>query len=243
MREALRLGGKRRAIALREDSALRRIDPRVKLALTLSLALTVMLPVERLAVFCVLFWAWLYAMKLVEAAARQLRRVIPLLVILFALDWIFIGLDLAVLITLRIALLVAGSVLLFATTTPEELRLALGALGMPYRLAFAISVAFQALPLVRSEWRAIWEAQAARGALPQRHGWRSLPARLADYVALLVPAVVLTAKRAWAMTEAAHARGFDSPQRTPYHVLRLTWWDGALLGGTLIVLSLLLYWR
>jgi energy-coupling factor transporter transmembrane protein EcfT len=64
-----------------------------------------------------------------------------------------------------------------------------------------------------------------------------------DLVALAVPAVVLTTKRAWAMTEAAYARGFDSPRRRPYRSLAMGWLDWALLAGAAIVVLLLLLWR
>ena len=63
----IRLGPARgaRAIVLREDSPLRRVDPRVKLALSLGASLAVMLPLERLIAFMALYalfllWARLW---------------------------------------------------------------------------------------------------------------------------------------------------------------------------------------
>ena len=60
-----------------------------------------------------------------------------------------------------------------------------------------------------------------------------------DLVALAVPAVVLTTKRAWAMTEAAYARGFDSPHRRPYRQLAMGWLDWLLLAGAVAVAAIL----
>jgi energy-coupling factor transporter transmembrane protein EcfT len=93
------------------------------------------------------------------------------------------------------------------------------------------------------EWRAILEAQQARGAWAPTTGWRNLGGRVRDMVALAVPAITLTTKRAWALTEAAYARGFDSPHRWPYR--RLAWrpFDGWLLAGSAIVMVALLIWR
>ena len=106
-----------------------------------------------------------------------------------------------------------------------------------------MSLAFQSVGLLDDEWRSIREAQQARGAWTPPAGWRDLLDRLRDLVALAVPAVVLTTKRAWAMTEAAYARGFDSPKRRSFRTLVLGWLDWLLLAGTLAVAAFLILWR
>jgi len=45
------------------------------------------------------------------------------------------------------------------------------------------------------------------------------------------------------MTEAAYARGFDSPRRRPYRKLAMGWLDGALLAGAVLVMVTLILWR
>ena len=55
-------------------------------------------------------------------------------------------------------------------------------------------------------------------------------------MALGVPAIVLTVKRAWTFTEAAYARGFDSPHRKPYQQLIMRPADWVLSFGALIVI-------
>ena len=146
-------------------------------------------------------------------AAHQVRRLAWLLLILVILDWAFIGFQFAMLISLRLIVMVSASTLLVGTTTPEEFRQALLRMSMPYRLAFVLGLAFQAVPLMSDEWRHIKEAQQARGALRVASSFRDLPMQLRDTVALAVPAVVLTTQRAWALNEAVHARGFESPRR------------------------------
>jgi len=241
----IRLGtaGKTRNLMLREDSPLRRVDPRTKLALSLCASLAVMLSLEKLAVFMALYALLLLWARLLPEAARQVWRLKWVLLVLFVVDWIFVSLDLAVIITLRLILLAGAFALFFATTTPAELRLALEWLRVPYRYAFSLSLAFQSVGLLDDEWRSIREAQQARGAWTPPAGWRDLLDRLRDLVALAVPAVVLTTKRAWAMTEAAYARGFDSPHRRPYRQLVLGWLDWLLLAGTLAVAAILVFWR
>jgi len=241
----IRLGtaGKTRNLALVEDSPLRRADPRTKLALSLCASLAVMLSLEKLAIFMGLYVLLLLWAKLLPEAARQVWRLKWVLLMLFVVDWIFVSLNLAVIITLRLILLAGAFSLFFGTTTPSELRLALEWLRIPYRYAFSISLAFQSVGLLDDEWRAIREAQRARGAWSQPTGWRDVAARVRDLVALAVPAVVLTTKHAWAMTEAAYARGFDSPHRQPFRRLAAGRLDWLLLAATLAVAITLILWR
>jgi energy-coupling factor transporter transmembrane protein EcfT len=56
-----------------------------------------------------------------------------------------------------------------------------------------------------------------------------------------VPAIVLTTRRAWAITEAACARGFDSPHRRPYRRLAMGWLDWGLVAGIAATIALLVF--
>jgi energy-coupling factor transport system permease protein len=242
----IRLGtaGRTRTMALVETSPLRQADPRTKLALALCASLAVMLSLEKLAVFMFIYAILLLWAKLLPEAARQVWRLKWVLLVLFVVDWVFVSLDLAAIITLRLILLAGAFALFFSTTTPGELRLALEWLRVPYRYAFSISLAFQSVGLLDDEWRTILEAQRARGAwTPPQSNWKEFVKRIGDLVALAVPAIVLTTKRAWAMNEAAYARGFDSPHRRPYHQLAMSRLDWVLLAGALVVMVALLLWR
>jgi len=241
----IRLGpaGRARSLALVEHSPLRRADPRTKLALSLCASLAVMLPLAKLAVFMGLYVGLLLWARLLPEAARQVWRLKWVLLVLFVVDWWLVSLDLALIITLRLILLSGAFALFFATTTPGELRLALEWMRLPYRYAFSLSLAFQSVGLLDDEWRAIREAQMARGAWAPPSGWRNLVERVRDMVALAVPAVVLTTKHAWAMTEAAYARGFDSPHRRPYRQLAMIGLDWLLLAGAALATAGVVLWR
>ena len=56
-----------------------------------------------------------------------------------------------------------------------------------------------------------------------------------------MPAIVLTTRRAWAITEAASARGFDSPHRRPYRRLVMRWTDWGLVAGITATVALLVF--
>ena len=242
----IRLGtaGRTRALALIEASPLRAADPRTKLALSLCASLAVMLPLARLALFMAVYSVLLLWARLLSEAARQVWRLKWVLLPLFLIDWLVVGLDLAAIVTLRLILLAGAFALFVGTTTPGELRLALEWMRVPYRYAFSLSLAFQSVGLLEDTWRDVREAQRARGAwVDRRWGWRDVAGRVRDLVALTVPIIVLTARRAWAVTEAAYARGFDSPCRRPFRRLAMGRMDWLLLVGTLAISAGLLFWR
>lgn len=231
-------------------SPLRAADPRVRLVLSMGTSLAVMLPLERLLLLLAFYAGLLFWGRLAQPVGQQIWRLKWALLFLFAVDWLVVDLNLAIMVTLRVILLANAFVFLVYTTTPGELRLVLEWLRLPTRYAFSLSLAFQSLNLLAGEWRAIREAQQARGAWrpprwggpPQWAGIRGLPAQVREQVALTVPAIVLTTKRAWAMTEAAHARGFDAPHRRSYYQLAMGWWDWLLLLVVTAVLTLFLFW-
>ena len=242
MNRSGKLGRRPRSYPLR-NSPLRTVDPRVKLAIGLCVSLAVMLPVERLVAFIVIFFVFLCWARLLDAIVGQIWRLKWVIVALLLVDWWVVGLDLAITVTLRLILLAEAFTLYFATTTSAELRMALEWMGIPYRYAFSLSLAIQSVGMLDDEWRAIKEAQRSRGAWLSPSGWRRALEQIRDLVSLTVPAVVVTARRAWAVTEAAYARGFNSPHRRSYHQLTMRGLDWLLFAGTVVIGGLLLFWR
>ncbi|MCL4269317.1 MAG: energy-coupling factor transporter transmembrane protein EcfT [Anaerolineales bacterium] len=234
--------GRSRQLALVEDSPLRHADPRTKLFLSLAVSLVVMTSIERLLIFLAVYVLFLLWARLMIPTLEHIWRLKWVLILLFLFDWWMINLDHAILICLRLILLTGVFALFFSTTNTRELGLALEKLRVPYRYAFSLSLAFQSLGLLDDEWRAIREAQSSRGALPNVSSFWKFITNVGDLISLTVPAIVLTTKRAWAITEASYARGFDSPHRVSYHSLSFTRLDFLLMTGTIILL-ILLFWR
>jgi energy-coupling factor transport system permease protein len=240
----MRLGTPRFAQAIVADSPLRQADPRTKLALCLVASMAVMLPVERLIAFVAFFVLLVLWARLLPQAAQQIWRVKWLLIFLFLVDWWVVSLELAIVVSLRLALMAAVFVLFVGTTTPRELCLALERMRVPYRYAFGLSLAFQSVGLLETEWFAIQEAQRARGAVSlELTSWKRNVRQVHDLVALVVPAIVLTTRRAWEITEAAYARGFDAPHRVAYRQLEMRLLDWLLLSGTAIISLALMAWK
>lgn len=240
----MRIGqtGRARQLVLVEESPLRRADPRTKLCMSVAISLVVMMSMDRLLIFLGVYVIFLVWARLLNPAIQQLWRLKWILLFLFLLDWWLISLEHAALICTRLVLITGIFALFFSTTNTRELGLALETLRVPYRYAFSLSLAFQSLGLLDDEWRAIREAQSSRGADPEVSSFWRFVSRVGDLVSLTVPAIVLTTKRAWAITEASYARGFDSPHRTSYHTLVFSRLDVVLMLGTLLLIALL-YWR
>ncbi len=235
--------GKTRSIQLNEASPLRHLDPRSKLFVSIALSLAVMLPLDKLIIFigvCIIFIAWA---RLLPAMLRQTWQLRWILFFLFVIDWWLVSLELATVITLRLVLLSGVFALFFSTTSTNELSMALESLRIPYRYAFSINLAFQSIGLLQEEWQAIREAQQSRGILVKFDGIRQLIKQVNDLIALTVPAIVLTTRRAWAITEAAYSRGFDSPQRISYYQLHMKWLDWLFIGLILAVMLTFIFWR
>ncbi len=235
--------GRTRTIQLNQASPLRRLDPRTKLWMCLTISLTVMLPLERLVLFLcgyLLFVTWA---RLLPEMARQVWRLKWILIVIFFVDWWLVSLQLGIIITLRLILLSGVFALFFSTTATTELGLALESLGIPYRYAFSINLAFQSIGLLQEEWHAIREAQQSRGVLVKFEGLRQLLKQLNDLIALTVPAIVLTTRRAWAITEAAYTRGFDSPARQAYHQLKMKAVDWFVILFFITLIGIFLFWR
>jgi biotin transport system permease protein len=231
---------------LSESSFLRRADARTKLLLSLVASAAVTLPLPQLGALAACFSALAFAAGIGTQALMQLRRMRLFLVVLFAVDWLFVGFDFAVLISLRLALLATAFTLLVATTAPDELRVALERLGVPRRLAFTFTTAFGSLAVFQQEWGEILEAQRARGIVPPRlqlRRWRDWPDIVAQLTWLIVPAFVLATQRAWSITEAATLRGFESPQRCADPVAGFALLDLLLSAGAVAVFAGLLACR
>jgi energy-coupling factor transporter transmembrane protein EcfT len=229
--------------SLVEGSFLRALDPRVKLAMSFCASLIALLPLEKLIIASIGYFIFIAWAHLLPIASRHIWRIRWLLIVLFIFDWLFFGPALALAVTVRLVLLVGTFALLVSTTTPSEFQNALAGLRIPYRYAFSLGIAFESLAYLEGAWDGIREAQFARGIKPLQDTSKRLIDRIRGLVALTGPAFVLATKRAWAVTEAAHSRGFDSPNRRTYKPLKLKPIDWFLLIGTGTLAMLLLIWR
>lgn len=102
---------------------------------------------------------------------------------------------------------VLPSVLLFvATTRPPEFASSLARIGVPYRIAYAVSLALRYIPDVQREFRTISQAQQARGLDTSRTA--GLTTRVRNLASVLMPLLLGTFDRIESVSAAMELRGF-----------------------------------
>ncbi len=136
---------------------------------------------------------------------------------------------------------VLPSVLLFvATTRPPEFASSLARLGVPARIAYAVSLALRYIPDVQREFRTISQAQQARGIDTSRNV--PLRTRIRNLGAVLVPLLLGTFDRIDAVSAAMELRGFGrAPGRTWFVRTPLRGRDVAVMIGA-VVLAVVPVW-
>ncbi|MCS6711430.1 energy-coupling factor transporter transmembrane protein EcfT [Brachybacterium sp. EF45031] len=111
------------------------------------------------------------------------------------------------------------SVLLFiATTRPPEFASSLHRLGVPYRIAYAVSLALRYIPEVQQEFLIISRAQQARGRDLSRAA--PLRERIRNAVGVLVPLLLGTFERIETVATAMELRGFGSGRGRTWYARR-----------------------
>jgi energy-coupling factor transport system permease protein len=243
-------------------SWLHRLDPRVKLWLTLEglvgafllrgwwmqgLLLIGLLSVLRSASISWQTMSWLW---------RQMRWLVVLILLLQPFFspggevWIALGplrltadgLRRALLLALRaltMTYIVGG--LLF-TTEQRMLVRALVRLGVPYTWGLTISLTLRFLPALSDLFAKVREAQAARGWIAEGNFFR----RARDYLPVLVAVIIGTLRMGDHLTLALAARGLGSAplqERTVWRDLEMRpadWW--VLAGSAVGFLLLLVLW-
>jgi energy-coupling factor transport system permease protein len=106
---------------------------------------------------------------------------------------------------LRLALLLSASILFLSTTTIEEFTTSLTSVRVPYRVAFAMSLAFRLVPLFMDSALTVVQAQSLRG---YDFNQGNLFQRLKRYVPAIIPVFMGALRRANNMAMALEARGF-----------------------------------
>jgi energy-coupling factor transport system permease protein len=229
---------------------MRRLDPRVKLALLLAGFLAVLLPqrpeIVGLATLLVLIqvtlaraWGelwrlrWLFlALALFSVAVWSVAARGP-----SPLFWRVSRESLAFgwATFLKLGTMMAAGLILLATTPVEELFRGLVQLRLPYAGAFAFALALRWVPEVFITVQRVKEAQAARGLAWEEGGPLT---RLRRHLPLLVPVFLLTLRRSQTMAWALEARGFQMrPRRTYLLEIRMHPRDWLALGLAAAVLA------
>ncbi len=127
------------------------------------------------------------------------------------------GMAYALLVSTQLVALLLVGVLFLSVTKIEEFAYALHRVGLPYKLAFTITLTFRLVPVFLDSANSVVQAQRCRGFDFEQGG---LLHRMRLYVPILVPVFIGALRRADGMAVALEARGFQHPGRrtssTPY---------------------------
>ncbi len=246
------------------DSPVHRLDPRVKLLLTLALIVAVFM-VHTAAGYLLILGYVCLAARLAKVPFRLLLKGLKpirlILVFTFLLNLFFTAgesvllsfwviritreaLLQAVFYTLRLIFLVLGTSLLTLTTSPVALSDGIELLLSPLRklrfpaheLAMMMTIALRFIPTLLDETDKIMKAQTARGADFESG---RLISRARAMVPLLVPLFVSAFRRAGDLAMAMESRCYHGGEgRTRFRVLKLTRADALACAVTALLIGL-----
>ena len=247
------------------DSFVHRLDPRMKIILTILMIVAVFMVHSLVGYAIVLGFVYLTArmanvpFKLLIKGLKPLRLILILTFVLnlffnsgetVLFHWSFItltaeGLSTAVHYTLRLGFLVLGTSLLTLTTSPVTLADGIELLLSPFKrfhfpaheLAMMMTIALRFIPTLLEEADKIMKAQMARGADFESG---NLMARAKAMIPLLVPLFVSAFRRAGDLAMAMEARCYHGGEnRTRLRVLRITRNDWIALAAVCVLMGLI----
>ena len=119
-------------------------------------------------------------------------------------------------ISLKYAVLMPITVIFIFTTHPSEFASSLNKMGIPYKIAYAINIAFRYIPDVMTEYKNILDAQQARG-LAFNKGEGTIIERLKNYTTILIPLISSSIKRIETVSNAMELRSFGKKRKRTWY--------------------------
>ncbi len=115
---------------------------------------------------------------------------------------------------LKYSVIVPIAVLFLVTTHPTEFASSLNRIGVPYKIAFAVSLALRYIPDVQADFQMIANAQEARG-IAVSHG--SLWQRARNSIQILLPLLFTSLERIETVSNAMDLRGFGAGRKRTWY--------------------------
>jgi len=226
----------------RGTSAYHRLDPRVKLLISVLMFVTTLLVRSLYELAFVLLF-----MVVVFTVATILRRVLRTmsLTALFS-SFIFVinfvvtrNLDTSILYALRFVAIVVSTSLFFITTSPDELEQVMKTFRLPRDVVFAFVTAVRFIPVMLLDTMQIMDAQKSRG-LELEKG--NVIRRVRNMVPILIPLVVNSVVRSGELAEAMESRAYGAvPKPTSLVEYRSSATDRVVALAAVVVFALVTY--
>jgi len=224
-------------------SPFHKLDPRVKLLVSMEFFVLSLLASTVAAIALVLF-----GILLVATVAKSLRRIGRTIAFagffatfIFVVNFLFgLGLLNAILYSFRFLAIISSTSVFFVTTSPDELEQIMKWMRVPRDIVFAFVTAVRFIPVVMLDAFQIMDAQKSRG-LEFEKG--NVVRRVRNMVPILIPLVVNSVIRSGELAEAMESRAYGStPKPTSLYGMRLRWYDVTVaVVSVLILIAVTLY--
>jgi len=114
----------------------------------------------------------------------------------------------------RLAMMMISGMIFISSTKVEEFSWGLHKLGLPFRVSFALSLAFRLVPTFAQTAQTIIQAQLARGLDLDKGGFIL---KIKKYIPLIIPILAYAIKKTDLLAQALEAKGFGNKEtRTHY---------------------------
>lgn len=226
----------------RSDSLYHRLDPRVKLLISLLLFAVSLLvrSVSQLALVLVVMVCIGAMAKLLRRLSRTMVLTIGFSLFIFVINVVFTrNLMTSALYATRFIAIVISTSLFFLTASPDELEQVMKTFHLPRDVVFAFVTAVRFIPVMMLDTLQIMDAQKSRG-LELEKG--SLLRRVRNMIPILIPLVVNSVIRSGELAEAMESRAYGAvPNPTSLNEYRSSAVDRLVAVAALAVFVLATY--
>lgn len=226
----------------RVDSAFHRLDPRIKLLISLELFV-----ISLVAFSLVQLAIVIGSMIAIGAVGTILKRIGRTMLLstgfgafIFVVNIVFgQTLRFSAIYSIRFLAIVLSTSIFFITTSPDELEQVMKWLHLPRDIVFAFVTAVRFIPVLMLDALQIMDAQKSRGLEMQKG---NIIRRVRNMVPVLVPLVVTSVVRSGELAEAMESRAYGAvPRPTSLYVRRTSGTDNVVGILSLLLLGITLY--
>lgn len=194
----------------RGESVYHRLDPRVKLLISVLMFATTLL--VRAVYELALVIGFMIAVAAVATVLRRVGRTMLLTAtfsaFIFIINIVFTkNLETSALYATRFVAIVVSTSLFFITTSPDELEQVMKMFRLPRDVVFAFVTAVRFIPVMMLDTLQIMDAQKSRGLELERG---NILKRVRNMIPILIPLVVNSVIRSGELAEAMESRAYGA---------------------------------
>ncbi|MGV3463985.1 MAG: energy-coupling factor transporter transmembrane component T family protein [Heyndrickxia sp.] len=118
-------------------------------------------------------------------------------------------------ITIKYFVVIPAALLFIVTTHPSEFAASLNRIGIPYKIAYAVSIALRYIPDIQRDFRNIAQSQQARGIDLSKK--EKLFKRVKNAASIIIPLILSSLDRIEVITNAMELRGFGKNNKRTWY--------------------------